>query len=153
MKIIGLELDWIATDRIALHWIGLGCLKEMAFVLEPVGLQNGAKNMCFLDRPEGRDASLPTKVGIPTFLRFLQKFPTFLLSLNVSPEPSKMAPSNPKMPKISRGFAPGPHWGAYSAPNPPAVRTRFARVPRYARVPRFARFTRYAREHFLLFQL
>ena len=23
--------------------------------------------------------------------------------------------------KIFRGFAPGPHWGAYSAPQPPAV--------------------------------
>ena len=35
----------------------------------------------------------------------------------------------------SRGSAPGPRWGAYSAPKPPAVRTR------------------HAREHFLLFQL
>ena len=69
-------------------------------------------NITFKVKVVFRDASLPTKVGIPTFLRFLQKFPIFSYYLNVSPEPSKMAPSNPKMPKISRGL---------QRPQPPAV--------------------------------
>ena len=51
------------------------------------------------------------------FFKIPPKMSYFSYPLNVSPEPSKMAPSNPKMPKISPGFAPGPHWGAYSAPS------------------------------------
>ena len=66
-----------------------------------------------------RDASLPTNVGIPTFLRFLQKFPIFPIPLNVSPEPSKMAPSNPKMPKISPEASPLDPIGGLTAPTTP----------------------------------
>ena len=72
-----------------------------------------AVNKLYLNiRGTYRDASLPTKVGIPTFLRFLQRFPTFSYlraALNVSPEPPKMAHSNPKIQKNSPGSAPGPH--------------------------------------------
>ena len=61
-------------DINSIKFLDAGMLNKLKFL--DAGMLNKLK---FLDAGmlNNRDASLPTNVGIPTFLRFLQKFPIF----------------------------------------------------------------------------